>query len=228
MKNTIQEYRTFFREFRTTFNTTGAIAPSGKALGKAVVVPLSKHDKPVRILEVGPGTGAVTKEILKHVREGDQFDAVELNDRFVDVLNYRFEHEASWKKVADRCRVLHMAVQELQPDDPYDFVISGLPFNNFSVGLTREIFRHMTKLVKPGGTLTFFEYKWIRNFKGLVSSSSERKRLSGVGRVLGRYLKRFEFQCTTAWVNFPPAMAHHLQLDREKPVTKKPHRHRAR
>lgn len=220
MKSALDEYRTFFREFRETFNTTGAIAPSGKSLAKAIVTPLRDHEKPSRILEVGAGTGAVTKEIIKHVRERDLFDAVELNERFVEVLNYRFAHEPAWKKVASRCRVLHMAVQELHPDELYDYVICGVPFNNFSIGLTREIFRHLTKLLKPGGTLTFFEYKWIRGFKGLVAGPTERKRLTGVGRVLGRYLQRFEFQCNTAWVNFPPAMAHHLRLDVERPVRK--------
>jgi phospholipid N-methyltransferase len=110
-----------------------------------------------------------------------------------------------------------MEVQKLHPEELYDFLICGVPFNNFSIGLTREIFRHFTKLLKPGGTLTFFEYKWIRRFKGIVATSSERKRLQGVGQVLDRYLKRYEFRCNTAWVNFPPAMAHHLRLAEASP-----------
>jgi phospholipid N-methyltransferase len=212
MKSTLSEYRTFFREFRETFKTTGAIAPSGRSLARATVQPLIDRDRPARILEVGAGTGAVTREIVKHIREGDLLDVVELNERFVEVLKYRFAHEPSWKRVADQSRVLHMEVQKLKPDELYDFLICGVPFNNFSIGLTREIFRHFTKLLKPGGTLTFFEYKWIRRFKGIVANSSERKRLMGVGHVLSRYLERYEFRCNTAWVNFPPAMAHHLRL----------------
>ena len=217
MKSTLAEYRTFFREFRETFKTTGAIAPSGRSLARATVQPLVDRDYPARILEVGAGTGAVTREIVKHIREGDQLDVVELNERFVDVLKYRFAHEPSWKRVADQSRVLHMEVQKLHPEELYDFLICGVPFNNFSIGLTREIFRHFTKLLKPGGTLTFFEYKWIRRFKGIVANSSERKRLQGVGQVLDRYLKRYEFRCNTAWVNFPPAMAHHLRLAEASP-----------
>ena len=222
MKSTLSEYRTFFREFRETFNTTGAIAPSGRSLARATVQPLVDRDQPARILEVGAGPGAVTREIVKHIREGDLLDVVELNERFVDVLKYRFANEPSWKRVSSQSRVLHMEVQKLKPDELYDFLICGVPFNNFSIGLTREIFRHFTKLLKPGGTLTFFEYKWIRRFKGIVASSSERKRLMGVGTVLGRYLQRYEFQCNTAWVNFPPAMAHHLRLIDSSPKTGSP------
>lgn len=216
MKQSLQEYRTFFREFRQTFKTTGAIAPSGRSLARAICRPFENYGKPKRILEIGAGTGAVTKEILRHVHDHDQFDCVELNERFVDVLNDRFATEPGFKRVADRSRVLHAAVQELPTDVKYDFVICGVPFNNFSIGLTREIFRHMTKLVAPSGTLTFFEYLWIRRFKVLLADKIERKRLSGVGRVLGRYLHRYEYKCDTVWVNFPPALAHHLKLDEEQ------------
>jgi len=229
MKQSLAEYRAFFREFRQTFKTTGAITPSGRSLARAICRPFADHSQPIRILEIGAGTGAVTKEILRHVGPEDRFDAVELNERFVDVLNDRFATEPTFKKVADRCRVLHAAVQELPVEVPYDFVICGVPFNNFSVGLTREIFRHMTKLVAPGGTLTFFEYLWIRRFKVLVAGKNERRRLSGVGRVLGSYLHRFEYKCDTVWVNFPPALAHHLKLDKEQdrpaPRPKKKRRH---
>lgn len=224
MKQSLSEYRTFFREFRQTFKTTGAIAPSGRSLARAICRPMEGHTRPISILEIGAGTGAVTKEIIRHVEPADRFDAVELNERFVDVLNDRFAKEAPFKKVADRCRVLHAAVQDLPTETKYDFVICGVPFNNFSVGLTREIFRHMTKLVAPGGTLTFFEYLWIRRFKVLVANKNERRRLSGVGQVLGRYLHRYEFKCDTVWVNFPPALAHHLKLDEEQP--RKPARRR--
>jgi len=40
---------------------------------------LRKPRGPSRILEVGPGTGPVTKKILDHLQPGDQFDAVEIN-----------------------------------------------------------------------------------------------------------------------------------------------------
>ena len=226
MKQTLAEYRTFFREFRETFHTTGAIAPSGKSLCRATVRPMAEHQGPKRVLEVGSGTGAVTREIVKHIHPGDHFDAVELNERFVGVLNYLFDHEAQFKKVKESCRVLHMAVQDVPTDDKYDYIVCCVPFNNFSVALTREIFRHMLKLLKPGGTLSFFEYLWIRGFKVLLANKTERKRLTGIAQVLGRYLRQYEFKCDTAWVNMPPAMVHHLRFDPE--ADPKPRKRRRR
>lgn len=212
MKKTITEYRTFFKEFRTSFHTTGAIAPSGRALCRAVIKPLSRHQQPVRVLEVGAGTGAATKEIVKEIRPGDHFDLVELNERFVQVLQHRFASEPDFMRVAAQSSIHHCSIQEIPAEEKYDFIICGVPFNNFPISLVKEILRHMTKLLKPGGTLSFFEYLWIRRFKAIVATRQERRRLEGVGRVLDRYVTRYEFQCDTAWINFPPAMAHHLRL----------------
>lgn len=213
MKHKLSQYQTFFREFRRSFATTGAIAPSGRSLARAVCRPISEPRPPARILEVGPGTGAVTHEIVRHIGPDDHFDLVELNDSFVETLQYRFQHEPAFKRVADRTTILHQAVQDLHPDQPYDYIICGVPFNNFSTGLVREIMRHLTKLLRPGGTMSFFEYLWIRRVKVLLAAKDERRRLSSIGRVLGRYLQRYEFACDTAWVNVPPALAHHLRFE---------------
>lgn len=213
MLRQLSEVTTFLGEFRRTFYTTGAVLPSGKQLARAVCRPLREHAKPVRVLEVGPGTGAVTQEIVKHIRPGDQFDIVELNDRFVELLKKRFETEPSFKRVSEQSSIHHKPVQDLQVDQPYDVIISGLPVNNFPIGLVRELMRHLASLVAPHGTLSFFEYLAIRRMKVLVAGHSERRRLAGVGRVIEHYLRQYEFRCDTAWINFPPALIHHLRLD---------------
>ena len=213
MKHKLSQYQTFFREFRRSFETTGAVAPSGRSLARAVCRPISEPRQPARILEVGPGTGAVTQEIVRHIGPDDHFDLIELNERFVETLQYRFQHEAAFRRVANRTTILHKAVQDVHPEQPYDYIICGVPFNNFSTGLVREIMRHLTKLLRPGGTMSFFEYLWIRRIKVLLAAKEERRRLSSVGRVLGHYLQRYEYACDTAWVNFPPALAHHLRFE---------------
>lgn len=213
MLRRITEYRTFVREVRRTFETTGAILPSSRRLARALVKPMSAHAQPVRILEVGAGTGAVTSEILRYVRPGDHADIVELNDRFVKTLHHRFETEPTFQAVSQRATIVHSAVQDLKVGEPYDYIISGLPVNNFSTQLVEEVFAHLMSLLRPGGTLSFYEYLWIRRFKMLVSSSTERRRVVEVGHILKDYLKRYEVHCDTVFVNLPPALAHHLRLE---------------
>jgi phospholipid N-methyltransferase len=213
MLHRIAEYSTFVREFRRTFETTGAIVPSGRLLARALVRPLSHHNGAARILEVGAGTGAVTGEILKHVTDQDHLTLVELNARFVDVLRRRFQKEPAFSQVADRTSIVHAAVQEVQVDQPYDYIISGLPLNNFSKDQVRDIFQHLLSLLRPGGTLSFYEYLWIRRFKMLVSTRQERHRVREVGSLVKDYLKKYEVHCDTVFVNVPPALAHHLRWE---------------
>ena len=209
----ISEYATFFREFRRSFMTTGAVAPSGRMLARALAKPLDRRNGPARVLEVGPGTGAITRELVRHIRNRDVFHLVEVNERFVESLRKRFEREPEFRRVADQSTIYHLPIQELQVAEPYDFIISGLPVNNFSMGLVKSLFRHMLQLLRPGGTLSFYEYLWIRRVKMLVANGHERRRVARVGRVLNRFLDRYEFQCEKVIINMPPAVAHHLRLE---------------
>jgi phospholipid N-methyltransferase len=213
MARQVSHYVTFFREFRRAFRTTGAITPSGRHLARNLIRETLRHTSPARIVEVGAGTGAVTQEIIRHLSPGDQFDIVELNDRFVEVLNERFRHEPDFQRVAAQCRVLHMPVQELQAAEPYDFLICGLPFNNFPTSLVEEIFQKFDELIRPNGVLTFFEYLWIHRLKFLVASSPERERMAGVRSVMKRYRKSYEFRSDKVFANMPPAIVYHLRLD---------------
>src|SRR5438046_6464322 len=83
----------FIRESRRHFRNTGSLLPSSRFLAKALVTELRQPRGPGRILEVGPGTGSVTKQILRHLLPGDRLDAVEINDTFLELLQARFEYE---------------------------------------------------------------------------------------------------------------------------------------
>ena len=60
-------------------------------------------------------------------------------------------------------------MEDLPADEPYDLIISGLPLNNFSVADVERILEVMHRLLRPGGTLSFFEYIAIRPARALVS-----------------------------------------------------------
>ena len=213
MSQNIKHYVSFFREFRRTFHTTGAILPSGQQLAKATLTPFSRRNKPSRVLEVGPGTGALTQEIVRHLKPGDVFDVVELNDRFVEILRNRFATEPAFQQSAGQSTVHHLPIQQFVAEQPYDYIMCGLPFNNLPPRLVMDIFKHFNQLLAPEGVLSFFEYLWIRRVSFLLSSRPERLRKARVGCVISWYLDRYAFRHDTAFVNFPPAVVHHLRLN---------------
>ena len=216
----LREYTTFFRQFRQRFETTGAIAPSSRFLARAMARPLRQRDgnSPVRVLEIGPGTGAVTRTLVRHIREGDRFDLVELNESFVEMLNGRFENEPHWSRVREQSQIHMVPVQEFQTDEPYDFVISGLPLNNFPTDLVDEIFQAYFRLLKPGGVLSYFEYQFVRSIRTRVGTQEERNRLSAIDATMKSYTDRLRFRRDWIFVNLPPAWVQHLRSEEIEPV----------
>src|SRR5207237_9798374 len=117
--------------------------------GKALASELRKPRSPANILEVGPGTGSVTAQILRRMQPGDRLDLVEVNRHFIDLLQHRFNHDRKFGWFRDQVDLIHAPVQSLPGEGTYDYIISGLPLNNFPVAQVREIFQVYNRLLKP-------------------------------------------------------------------------------
>jgi phosphatidylethanolamine/phosphatidyl-N-methylethanolamine N-methyltransferase len=201
----------FLRQWRREFDSTGAILPSSRFLAQAITRPLEQHAQPVRILEVGPGTGAVTRRIVELLQADDRLDLVELNGQFVEILEGKFREDPIFRAAAGRAEIHSCALQKFEADGQYDYIVSGLPLNNFPPEVVREIFEVCFGLLKPGGVLSYFEYMFVRRLRRAVSGGSERTRLSDLNDVLGSYLSRHRFRTTGVLANVPPAWVHHLR-----------------
>lgn len=209
----------FLTQALRDFRHTGALWPSSPILARAMTRSVSRIPGQRRILEVGPGTGAFTKAILKKLRSGDQFDLVEINERFCrklekEVLSeYRDRHPG----VAVR---LHCApIEDAKLSGPYDVIVCGLPFNNFPPKLMRQIFRRMFALLKEDGELVYFEYVGVRAVKRPVVDGAGRAQLRRIDAI-GKSLRR-KHQGSTELVlgNFPPALA--FRLTGAKPTARR-------
>ncbi|MBN2474525.1 MAG: methyltransferase domain-containing protein [Pirellulales bacterium] len=212
MPGRLSEHGLFFKEFLRNFHTTGAILPSGRFLAAALARFVTEGAAEGRkILEVGPGTGPVTRRIVAGLGPDDRLDLVELNESFVRQLRHRFETDEAFRAVADRSRVLHCPVEDLRDAGSYDLIISGLPLNNFSGDAVRQILATLTGLLKAGGTLSFFEYIAVRRARALISGRAERARLRGIGQAMQAVLGPHEIRRDWVWPNVPPAWVHHVR-----------------
>lgn len=213
MKRFLGEHVEFFRQYRHRFQTTGAVAPSSRFLARALARPLQQHASAARVLEVGPGTGAVTRRLVRLLKPHDQLDLVELNESFVEILERRFADDPDFRRVADRSRVHRCPIQEFPCSEPYQFIVCGLPFNNFPPDLVREIFGAFFRLLAPGGVLSYFEYMYMRPLRKVVSNRAGRERLGELEDVLQDYLCRHRFRRDWVFVNIPPAWVQHLRRE---------------
>jgi phosphatidylethanolamine/phosphatidyl-N-methylethanolamine N-methyltransferase len=206
------EWGQLLHESRLNFRDVGTVMPSSRFLGRELASELGGHTSPLRILEAGPGTGPVTRQILTRLLPEDRLDLVELNKSFVELLERRFRDEPFFRLHAEQVRIICAPLESLEGAGAYDLIVSCLPLNNFPPGLVRTIFKAFKRLLKPGGMLSFFEYAYLRQLKTPFMKQLERRRLSHVGRILGKNIRSFQLRQNHILLNVPPAIVHHLRF----------------
>ena len=110
----ISERFAFFTQGRSNFEQTGAIQPSSRQLAEAMAAPLRRFRATnaiaaVRILEVGPGTGAITRAIATYMEPQDELDCYEINAEFVQYLDDAIRRDAVLTTIADQIASIMLA-----------------------------------------------------------------------------------------------------------------------
>jgi len=201
----------FFREFCGRFETTGSIVPSSRYLAQAITRHLARRGAaPIRVLECGPGTGAFTNQIVRHLQPNDQFDIVELNGAFVRTLRNRFACDGRWQAAAALTTIHQLPFQEFAPPAPYDYIISGLPHINLPERLVAEIIAGYSRHLKPGGMLSYFEYMYIRPIRKAMTLGIDRNRIREVDCLMNSHIGRYQATRDSILLNLPPAWVQHL------------------
>ncbi|MBV2154804.1 methyltransferase domain-containing protein [Kitasatospora sp. SUK 42] len=202
----------FAKEFLRSHRQTGAVAPSGEALARALtryVRPDHRTGTPRAVLEVGPGTGSVTRHIAARLGPRDTLDLVEANPRFASRLSAALVDDPALRPAADRIRVHAGLIQEW-PLDRYDAIVCGLPFANFDPDTVRSILRVLLGALAPDGTLSFFAYAGLPALRRSLTTGRAHAQSVAVQGVLAAVLRDHRFRHEFVPANLPPARVHHL------------------
>lgn len=175
---------THFKGCLIDYYHTGSPFPSSGFFAREMTSSLRQPRNPMRILEVGPGAGPMTAQIVRHLCASDAWDVVEISPIFSRKIEKDFLAPARERFPNTTIRMHVGPIQTVPLEPGYDVIISSLPMNNFAVELVTEILTRFQQLLKPEGELCFYEYAWIRPIAGLVSKPANRKRLRGIGQIL--------------------------------------------
>ncbi len=202
----------FLAELPKNFKEIGQVVPSSRVLAKTLTRSMKHGMAPRRILEVGPGTGSVTRELLKTLIPGDKLVVCEINVRLLEALRNRLVHLSEYQRHSHQIVFLGLPVQELRRRErthSFDCIVSSLPFTNFTPSMVREVLDLYEWLLKPGGTLTFYEYLGLRRAGQVFRKEHERERVRGVERVIDEWkrerARRGGLKTEVTLLNMPPA-----------------------
>lgn len=164
---------------------TGAIAPSGKALA-ATMVAMIDPALPGPILELGPGTGAMTRALIAAGIPEERLVLIEYSPEFAALLAARYPRatvlEGDAYAVADRAAALGL--------DPAAGIVSSLPLMNRPAAERAALLANAFSILHPGGALVQFTYLP----KAPISPA----------HISGRVAARID-SSAIVWRNLPPA-----------------------
>jgi phospholipid N-methyltransferase len=149
----LREHLLLFTRFLRNPATIGAVAPSSRTLARAMARRLPA-DRPIHLVELGPGTGALTGILSEHLAPGSRYLAIELEADFVRQIHERWPGvEVVWAS-AEQLEEL-VTARRLAP---VDHIVSGLPFASLPQATTRRIMDGIERTLRKGGTFTTFQY----------------------------------------------------------------------
>jgi phospholipid N-methyltransferase len=168
----MHSFDTFIGQSLKHFIKIGSVFPSSSFLARRMVQGI---DSKV-ILELGPGTGVFTKEILKILPEDGLLISIESNESFVEYLNKNL-HDARLKVYkADALQLGDILKQN--GIDKVNCIISGLPLGHFTLEMKNNILSEIKNGLSDDGIYVQFEYflagiRSIKRFFPYVSISFE-------------------------------------------------------
>lgn len=148
-----QEEVRFLRSWAEKPLTTGAVAPSGRALA-SLMAGYVEHHRPGKVLELGPGTGVVTQAMLDRGVGADKIVSLEYNGAFARMMRERFPGISVVRGDAYRL----CPRPEHGTDRPLATIISSLPLFTRPPHERTALVDRALDMLEPGAPFIQFSY----------------------------------------------------------------------
>ena len=159
----------------------GAVMPSGKLLARTMAQYVDVNSKGP-VVELGPGTGAITNALIEHGVDQKRLVLVEYNPGFCALLRDRYPQAKVVQGDAYKLRDSLLKVLDV----PASAVVSGLPLVTKPMLTRLKLIRDAFSALAPGAPFVQFTYSVAppipKSLPGVSTEASER-----------------------IWMNLPPA-----------------------
>ncbi len=171
----------FAKEIFVNPRAIGAACPSSKYLGNAMAAQVQKHQSEGLVIELGGGTGTITRALLDQGIAPERLVTVEQSAALAAHLRHQFPHIRVIE--GDACQLKQLLGRDAKK---VQAVVSGLPLRSLPQPVVRAIMQQVHHLLPEGGIFVQFTYN-------LRSPSTNQ----------AKYLSHIDTQMV--WQNFPPA-----------------------
>ncbi|MFB6264281.1 MAG: class I SAM-dependent methyltransferase [Bradymonadaceae bacterium] len=167
----------------------GSIIPSSRYLAEEYVRDFDVEDPAV--LELGPGTGPITRVLLRETDDPSRYVGIEQDEEYVDVLREKFSDEAHFYHGSAEEMVDYVDDAGLEE---VDLIASALPFATLPQPVQARIYDGLEELMDEG---TWFRAVQLAH---AWPAPSARKFRRAMNRRFGPFNRS-----QLVWRNIPPA-----------------------
>ncbi len=182
-----------YRKIKTNINEDGLIVSSSGYLVRNMLEKID-FSRPLKILELGSGRGAFTREIIRRMNCESELHVCEIK------AEYNIWIEALMAASPEKNITLHncCVTRMMQGSEEYDVIVSSLPLKNFTRlhddnRFLLEVIEGFHRSLKTGGSLVQFQY--FRSNKGDIERVFG-KRMDAVSFVPLNILPAFVYNMT--------------------------------
>jgi phosphatidylethanolamine/phosphatidyl-N-methylethanolamine N-methyltransferase len=184
---TLSDTGLFLQEWLANPKRTGSVVPSSKRLAAAMARWLPK-DPESYVLELGPGTGVVTEELIARGLREEKLIVIENNPKMAGLLRDRFRRA---EVITGDAWQLDTLLRERQIES-VGAVISSLPLLNFTEDQAELLAQKIRTMLEPQGNWVQFTYR--------------------IHKLRPRGAISFKLHASkVVWLNLPPARVSVLQ-----------------
>ena len=144
----------FFKESLKNIKEVGTIFPSSKSVVEKMVAPIN-FEKKLTILELGSGSGVITKKLLGKISCDSQLICFETNKKFYQEL----------KKINDKKMILINESAEKMKSyldefeiEKVDYIVSSVPLVSLPKETTNKILSISVEILGESGKLIQLQY----------------------------------------------------------------------
>jgi phosphatidylethanolamine/phosphatidyl-N-methylethanolamine N-methyltransferase len=183
--NKAKEHFKFFLAAAARPLSMGAIAPSSRELAEQMLQKLT-FGTTQNVLEIGPGTGAITEYVLPRLKSPSQYIGMEIDADFVTGLQHRFPGVGFINDSAENVSARVKSV---------DYIVCSLPWSMWTPSMQEKLLQNISTPLSQGCTFATYAY-----WPTLYTPTGRNFR-----KLLGRTFKTVETS-PVIWKNLPPAV----------------------
>jgi phospholipid N-methyltransferase len=156
----MNDFTLFLGKFLRQGTAIASLAPSSPWLSRTTVRNID-WDRARVIVELGAGTGPITRVLADKAAPGCRVVVLERDPDFCRLLRERFQGRSDFEIVEGDVRDLATILAD-RGIGQADYIVSGLPVPSFPRDLQDALFRVVRQVLKPDGTYNqITELPWV-------------------------------------------------------------------